>query len=144
MTTVRNILEKKGTAAWSVEPETLVFDALTLMAEKNIGALLVTKDNALIGIFSERDYARKVALKGNTSHSAAVKEIMTGNVISVTPDQSIDDCMDIMTLKHIRHLPVLENGKLIGMVSIGDVVKEMVSEREQTIEQLKNYITGAR
>jgi CBS domain-containing protein len=144
MTTVRNILEKKGTAAWSVEPETLVFDALTLMAEKNIGALLVTKDNALIGIFSERDYARKVALKGNTSHSAAVKEIMTGNVISVTPDQSIDDCMDIMTLKHIRHLPVLDNGKLIGMVSIGDVVKEMVSEREQTIEQLKNYITGAR
>jgi CBS domain-containing protein len=144
MTTVRNILEKKGTAAWSVEPETLVFDALTLMAEKNIGALLITKDNALIGIFSERDYARKVALKGNTSHTAAVKEIMTGNVISVTPDQSIDDCMDIMTLKHIRHLPVLENGKLIGMVSIGDVVKEMVSEREQTIEQLKNYITGAR
>jgi CBS domain-containing protein len=144
MTTVRNILENKGSAVWSVGPETLIFDALTMMAEKNVGALLVTKDNALVGIFSERDYARKVALKGSTSHTAAVKEIMTSNVISVRPDQSIDDCMEIMTSKHIRHLPVLEDNKLIGMVSIGDVVKAMVSEREHTIEQLKNYITGAR
>jgi CBS domain-containing protein len=144
MTTVRNILEAKGTAVWTVEPETLVFDALTLMAEKNIGALLVIKDNALVGIFSERDYARKIVLKGSTSHTAAVKEIMTQSVILVGPDQSIDECMEIMTSKHVRHLPVLENNKLIGMVSIGDVVKAMVSEREHTIEQLKNYITGTR
>jgi CBS domain-containing protein len=144
MTTVQNILESKGAAVWTVEPDTLVFDALTLMAEKNIGALLVTKDNALVGIFSERDYARKIVLKGGASHTAAVKEIMTQGVISVGPDQSIDECMEIMTGKHVRHLPVFENNKLIGMVSIGDIVKAMVSEREHTIEQLKNYITGTR
>ena len=144
MTTVRNILEVKGALVWSVGPDALIFDALALMAEKNIGTVLVTRGTALLGIFSERDYARKVILKGKTSQAAAVSEVMTPNVVIVGPEQSIDDCMALMTAKHIRHLPVLEHNKLIGMISIGDVVKAIVSEREQTIEHLKNYITGGR
>jgi CBS domain-containing protein len=144
MTTVRSVLQSKGSDIWSTTPNTLVFDALKVMAEKNVGALLVMEGNQLIGIFSERDYARKVVLKGESSHNIAIRNVMTSGVISVTPDQSIEDCMALMTGKHIRHLPVLENSKLVGMISIGDVVKAIISQHEDTIKQLENYITGAR
>jgi CBS domain-containing protein len=144
MTTVRSILQSKGSDIWSTAPDTLVFDALKVMAEKNIGALLVMEGDQLIGIFSERDYARKVVLKGESSHNIAIRNIMTSGVISVTPDQSMEDCMALMTGKHFRHLPVMENGKLVGLISIGDVVKAVISQHEDTIKQLENYITGAR
>jgi CBS domain-containing protein len=144
MTTVRSVLQSKGSDIWSTAPNTLVFDALKVMAEKNVGALLVMEGNQLIGIFSERDYARKVVLEGESSHTIAIRNVMTSGVISVTPDQSIEDCMALMTGKHIRHLPVLENSKLVGMISIGDVVKAIISQHEDTIKQLENYITGAR
>jgi CBS domain-containing protein len=144
MTTVRSVLQSKGSDIWSTAPNTLVFDALKVMAEKNVGALLVMEGNQLIGIFSERDYARKVVLEGESSHTIAIRNVMTSGVISVTPDQSIEDCMTLMTGKHIRHLPVLENSKLVGMISIGDVVKAIISQHEDTIKQLENYITGAR
>ena len=144
MTTVRNILQSKGSDIWSIAPDTLVFDALKVLSEKNIGALLVVESDRLVGIFSERDYARKVALKGETSHNIAVRNIMTPEPVFVTPDQTIENCMALMSDKHIRHLPVLENNKLIGMISIGDVVKAVISEHVDTIKQLENYITGKR
>jgi CBS domain-containing protein len=144
MTTVRSILQSKSSDVWSVAPDTLVFDTLKILAEKNIGALLVVEGDRLVGIFSERDYARKVALKGEHSRNIAVRNIMSPNPVSVTPDQSIDDCMALMTDKHIRHLPVLEHGKLAGLISIGDVVKALISQHVDTIKQLENYITGAR
>ena len=112
--------------------------------EKNIGALLVIRGERLEGIFSERDYARKVALKGESSHKIAVKDIMTSDLVCVKPDQSIEECMELMTNKHVRHLPVKENNKLVGLISIGDVVKAIISQHEDTIKHLENYITGAR
>jgi len=144
MTTVRSVLQTKDNTIWSIAPDALVFDALKIMADKNVGALLVTKKEKVVGIFSERDYARKIVLKGESSHTTAIKDVMTSGVLSVNPEQSIDECMALMTNKHIRHLPVLENGKLIGLVSIGDVVKAIISEHEYTIKQLENYITGSR
>jgi len=142
MTNVRHILQEKGGQLWSVSPETIVFDALQLMADKNCGALVVLEGDKLVGIFSERDYARKIILKGRKSRETAVSEIMTTEVTSVDPGQSVDDCMTLMTEKRIRHLPVLEQDKLVGVISIGDVVKAVISEREFTIKQLENYITG--
>ncbi len=144
MTTVKSILQSKSNEIWSTSPDTLVFDALKVMAEKNIGALLVMEGDKLAGIFSERDYARKVALKGETSHNTVVRNIMTSDVVSVAPDQPIEKCMALMTDNHIRHLPVLERDKLTGMISIGDVVKALISQHEDTIKQLENYITGKR
>jgi len=144
MTTVRSVLQSKSNDIWSTTPDTLVFDALKVMAEKNVGVLLVLEGDQLVGIFSERDYARKVVLKGESSHTITIRNVMTSGVISVTPDQSIEDCMTLMTGKHIRHLPVLDNSKLIGLISIGDVVKAIISQHEDTIKQLENYITGAR
>jgi CBS domain-containing protein len=144
MTTVKSILQSKGSDIWSTAPDILVFDALKVMAEKNIGALLVMESDRLIGIFSERDYARKIALKGETSHNTLVRNVMTAEVISVTPDQHIENCMALMSDNHIRHLPVLDNNKLIGLISIGDVVKALISQHESTIKQLENYITGKR
>jgi CBS domain-containing protein len=144
MTTVRSVLQSKSNDIWSTTPDTLVFDALKVMAEKNVGVLLVLEGDQMVGIFSERDYARKVVLKGESSHTITIRNIMTSGVISVTPDQSIEDCMTLMTGKHIRHLPVLDNSKLIGLISIGDVVKAIISQHEDTIKQLENYITGAR
>jgi CBS domain-containing protein len=129
---------------WSAKPEMLVYDALQIMAEKNVGALLVLNEGRLVGIFSERDYARKVVLKGVSSHKITVRDVMTAEVISVTPEQSIEDCMALMTNKHFRHLPVLENNTLVGMISIGDVVKAIISQHEETIKHLENYITGTR
>ena len=142
MTTVRDILQDKGTQVWTIGPDDSVFDALSLMAEKGIGALVVVKGDNIAGILSERDYARKVILKGKTSRETPVKEIMTSKVCYVAPERTVDECMALMTDKTIRHLPVLENDKLSGLVSIGDVVKSMISEREFIIERLEAYITG--
>ena len=145
MTTVRNVLQAKKNNIWSIAPDTLVFDALTIMAEKNIGALLVMQKDAVAGIFSERDYARKIALKGESSRTITVKDVMTSPVLTVNPEQSIDECMALMTHKHVRHLPVLEawNPHRPHFDS-GDVVKAIISEHEYTIKQLENYITGSR
>jgi CBS domain-containing protein len=121
-----------------------VFEALSLMAEKGIGALLVFEEHVLVGIFSERDYARKVILMGRSSRNTAVGEIMTKKVLVVHPNQTMDDCMALMTDKHIRHLPVIEDDCVIGIISIGDVVKEIISDQEFVIGQIENYITGGR
>jgi CBS domain-containing protein len=128
----------------SVSPDTRVSTALELMAEKNIGALVVVKDGALTGIFSERDFARKTVSNGRAALDSTVKELMTSVVFTVTPEQSIEECMAAMTAKRIRHLPVLENQRLIGVISIGDVVKAVISDQEHLIQHLENYITGAR
>ena len=143
-TTVRQLINKKGQSVWFTRSNTIVFEALELMAEKEIGALLVFDEDQLVGIFSERDYARKIILKGKSSHDTHVSEIMTKQVVCVRPEQSMTDCMALMTDKHIRHLPVLDDDKIIGVISIGDVVKEIISEQEFLIEQMENYITGSR
>ena len=139
---VNQLLEGKGKNIWSVEPDTPVFQALELIAEKNCGAVLVRKDERLLGILSERDYARKVMLKGKSSKDIPVKSIMSSQVVCIRTNQTIDECMALMTDKRIRHLPVLENEKLVGVISIGDVVKAVISEQEFLISQLENYITG--
>ena len=139
---VNQLLEGKGKNVWSVDPDTPVLRALELMAEKNCGAVLVRKEERLVGILSERDYARKVALKGKSSKDTPVKSIMSTQVVCIRPEQSIDDCMALMTDKRIRHLPVLEDEKLVGVISIGDVVKAVISEQEFIINQLENYIAG--
>jgi CBS domain-containing protein len=139
---VRDILRVKGNSIFSVMPTMTVFEALELMVEKNIGALLVSDQGKFVGIFTERDYARKVVLKGKTSKETTIKEVMTENPFSVTPDSSIDDCMKVMTEKFIRYLPVTDNGNLIGMISIGDVVKFTIEEQRYIIEDLEHYITG--
>ncbi len=144
MTTVHNILDRKGSAVVSISASASVLDALALMAKHNIGSLLVFEEGTFKGIFTERDYARRMAVKGTTSHEIPVSQLLTPNVISVTPQTSIDECMQLMTGHRFRHLPVMENGELCGMISIGDVVKEVIGEREETIEQLQNYITGKR
>jgi len=141
--TVKAILDAKGNQVFSVKPDTDVYTALELMAEKGIGAVLVVGDDGdILGIMSERDYARKVALKGKTAANTPVKEIMTANVIFVESSQPIEECMALMVGKHIRHLPVLEGGKLAGIISIGDVVKILISEQKFLIEQLETYIRG--
>jgi len=140
--TVKMVLDDKGNEVVTVLPDTPVLDALKLMAEKGIGAVLVVKGDHVEGIMSERDYARKVALKGKTAAKTPVSEIMTEQVICVEPAQPIQECMALMVGKRIRHLPVLEGGKLAGIISIGDVVKEMISEQETLIEQLESYIRG--
>ncbi len=143
MKPVRELLRIKGQETWSVTPDTPVYDALKLMAEKNVGALLVLEGDKLAGILSERDYARKVILKGKASKNTPAREIMSENVVCVTPEQSVAECMALMTDKHFRHLPVIEDGKLVGVISIGDVVKAIISEQKFVIEQLEHYIAGA-
>jgi CBS domain-containing protein len=140
MKTVGDIIKKKGNHVWSVTPGTTVYDTLQLMAEHGIGAVVVLEEGRPVGIFSERDYARQVILKGRTSKDTPVREVMVSRVVFVRPEQSIEECMALMTDKRVRHLPVLERGALSGMLSIGDVVKEMISEKEFIIEQLANYI----
>ncbi len=142
MESVNQVLQTKGHEIWSVTPEILVFDALKLMADKNVGALLVLEGDKLVGIFSERDYARKVILRGKASTDTPVREIMSLQVFYVRPEQTIEECMALMTDRRIRHLPVLENDNVVGVISIGDVVKAIISEQEFTIKQLENYITG--
>ena len=144
MNTVRQLLQAKGHEIWSARPDTSVFDALQMMAEHNIGALVVLDEGGLVGIFSERDYARKVVLKGKSSRETSVGEIMSQRVSCVGTDQTIDECMALMTDKRIRHLPVLEDDQLVGVISIGDVVRAVISEKEFIIGQLENYITGSR
>ncbi|MGD2027155.1 MAG: CBS domain-containing protein [Anaerolineales bacterium] len=141
--TVKTILDSKGRDVWSVTPDTLVSDALKVLADKNIGAVLVLdEDGTVAGIFSERDYARKIELEGRTSDETTISKVMTENVICVEPSQAIEECMALMVGKHIRHLPVLEDGELAGIVSIGDIVKAMISEQQLLIEQLESYIRG--
>ncbi len=144
MNNVRQLLQSKGHKVWSATPETSVYDALKLMADKNVGALVVLEGERLAGIFSERDYARKVILKGKNSRELRVSEIMTTDVVSVRPDQTIVDCMELMTDRRIRHLPVLEAGGIVGVISIGDVVKSIISDQKDTINHLEDYITGRR
>ena len=144
MSKVRQVLRSKGNAVWFLPPHASVLDALHLMAEKDIGALLIIEDELVVGIFSERDYARKVILRGKASKDTPVQEIMTERVFYVRPNQDVEDCMAVMTEKHVRHLPVMEDGQLLGVISIGDVVKEIISEQSFVIEQLANYITGDR
>jgi CBS domain-containing protein len=140
MKTVNEILQAKSHKLLSIPPHASVLDALRLMAEEEVGALLVLDGDKLAGIFSERDYARKVVLFGKASKDTSVREIMTHKVVCVRPEQSIEDCMALMTDKRIRHLPVLEDQKVIGVISIGDVVKEVISEQRFVIEQLEHYI----
>jgi CBS domain-containing protein len=139
--TVREMLRGKSNV-YTVAPDTTVFDALRLMADKNIGAVLVHSDQRLHGIFSERDYARKVILLGKTSRETPVKEIMTSSVISVEPHWTADECMALMTQKRVRHLPVMEQGRLVGVISIGDVVRAVVDGQQFTIDSLQRYITS--
>jgi CBS domain-containing protein len=142
--TVKKILEHKGSQVWSVGPESSVLDALRFMAEKNIGAVVVLQDKIPVGIFSERDYARKIVLQGKNERETQVREVMTHEVIGVGTDYQIDACLALMTNKFIRHLPVIEEGKIVGIISTGDVVRELVAEQNFVIEQLVQYISGER
>ncbi len=139
---INEILEHKGAAVWTVAPDTTVFEAIQMMADKNIGALLVTERDKLIGIISERDYTRKVALKGKTSKELKVREILSEQVLSVTPRHTIEECMRLMTENRVRHLPVLDGEKITGVVSIGDLVNWIISAQSTTIRQLETYISG--
>jgi len=142
ISTVEEILQRKGRNVWTISPEATVLDALKIMAEKNVGALVVVEDDQVVGIISERDYARKVVLRGRMSVSTRVKDIMTKKVYYVTPKAALAECQALFTDRNVRHLPVLENGKLVGIVSIGDVVKAVIEEQKDTIEHLSDYITG--
>ena len=144
MKTVSDILQTKGREVWTITPETIVFDALKMMADKNVGALVVVDGAKVTGILSERDYARKVILHGRSSRELETREIMSTNVYFVSPEQNIEDCMALFTNKRVRHLPVLQSEQLIGIISIGDVVKAVIAEQESTIKHLENYITGGR
>lgn len=144
MIQIRNLLESKGFDIWSVHPDSTVYEALKMMAEKDIGALLVMKQGEVKGIFSERDYARKVILKGKSSQNTTVRDIMTSAVIYLRAEQTVDECMKVMSANHIRHLPILEENELIGIISIGDVVKAVIADQEFMIDQLESYIRQER
>ena len=143
MGTVKNIIETKGNATFTITPDTIVYHALELMVEKNVSALLVMENDKLAGIFTERDYARKVVLKGKSSKETAIGEIMTRDLITVSPDSTIDKCMELMTDKFIRHLPVTENNQLVGIISIGDVVRRIIEEQKSIIGHMEQYIAGS-
>jgi len=140
--TISEILQNKPVAVWSIGPDATVFEAIQLMADKNIGALPVMEDGKLVGVVSERDYTRKVAIKGKQSRETKVREIVSSPVISVTPDQSVEDCMRIMTDHRVRHLPVLDGEKMLGIVSIGDLVNWIITAQSAAIQQLQTYISG--
>lgn len=144
MKNVAQILKQKGDQVWSIGPDAMVYQALKLMADKDIGALMVLEGDRLVGVISERDYARKVILQGKSSLDTPVREIMTHHVVCVRPEQSVEECMALMTQHRIRHLPVVAGGSLAGLVSIGDVVKASIDEKDFMIQQLESYITGSR
>jgi len=142
MTTVRQLIQLKGQDIWSIGPGSSVYDALRMMADKGVGALLVMENEKLVGIISERDYARKVILKGKASMDTRVSEIMTSVLFTVHPDQTVHECMEVMTNKHIRHLPVMMDDKVLGIISIGDVVKDIIYQQRETIKDLERHVTG--
>lgn len=142
MTTVRDLLKLKGSTVWSISPAATVLEALELMSDRNIGAVVVLEGEEMVGIFSERDYARKVELEGRTARETRVGEIMTRRVLTLHPDQTVEDGMALMTEHRLRHLPVVQHGRLLGLISIGDAVKAIISEQEFMIGQLETYITG--
>ncbi|AYO54074.1 MULTISPECIES: CBS domain-containing protein [Acinetobacter] len=143
MTTVAQVIQDKiGREVYTISPSATVLEAITLMANKGIGAVVVTEDNKLVGILSERDYTRKIALMQRTSDHTTVAEIMTSKVISVTPSHTVEQCLELMTDGHLRHLPVLEEGVLVGFVSIGDLVKATMEDQKKLIDQLQQYISG--
>jgi len=139
---VREILKIKGHAVYSVTPNTTVYSAIEQMCEKNIGGVVIVDNDKLVGIFTERDYARKLILKGKSSKDTPISELMTKDPITVTPDSKLEDCMNIMSNKRIRHLPVIENNLIVGMISIGDLVKFIIEEQRSIIEHLEHYITN--
>ena len=141
-TKVRTMLGSPKRNAWTISPDSTVYEALQLLAEKDIGALIVTEGDQVVGIFSERDYARKVILDERCSRDTTVREIMSTRVLHVTPEHTMDECMALMTVKHVRHLPVVEYGRLVGVVSIGDAVKSIMSDQQLLIDQLENYIVS--
>ncbi len=142
MKRVEDILEVKGRDVWSIEPGAAVYDAMKLMADKGVGALMVMEGSKLVGVISERDYARKVILEGRSSRTTQVKEIMETRVVYTHLEQNIEECMALMTEKRVRHLPVMDEGQLVGVISIGDLVKSIISEQKFMIEQLVRYISG--
>lgn len=144
MTTVRHLLLQKGNQVWSIHPDASVFDAIKEMADRNIGALIVIEGDEFVGLITERHYARNVVLKGRASPNTRVREIMQTNVVCALPDYTVEQCMALMTSKMVRHLPVVEDGIIRGLVSIGDLVKSTISEQKFVIEQLERYISGAR
>jgi CBS domain-containing protein len=141
MITVGDLLKTKGGDNWSISPQASVYEALEMMADRNVGALLVVENGRLVGIFSERDYARKVILKGKASKDTPVSELMTTMVLYATPKNTLDECMALMTSKHIRHLPVLDSERIAGIITLGDVVKRIISDQKLTISELENYLT---
>lgn len=143
MITIRSALKKKGGETWSITPQTTILDALKLMAEKRIGAVLVVENERLVGIFSERDYARRGVLEGRDV-TALIEEVMTSPVYAIDPDRPMEDCLAVMTDHHFRHLPVVENDRIVGVISIGDVVKEIIEDQRDMISGLENYIMGRR
>lgn len=142
--TAGDLLKAKGYQVWAISPHAMVYEALQLLNEKNVGALLVFESERLIGIFSERDYARKLVLKGKFSKNTHVSEVMTDEVTTIAPEDSIEQCMEMMTNKRIRHLPVIEGDRVVGVISIGDIVKAIISDQKSTIGLLNEYITGGR
>lgn len=142
MATVRQVLEEKGRTVWTIGPDASVYDAVAQMAEKEIGALPVMQDGRLVGLISERDYARKIILRGRASKDTPVRDIMTTRVVYARPDQTVEECMAVITDQRVRHLPVLEHGRLIGIISIGDLVKTIIAEQQFIIDQLVQYIAS--
>jgi CBS domain-containing protein len=140
--TIDKILCQKSGEIWSIAPDATVYDAIALMAEKNVGALLVMEEEQLVGIVSERDYSRKVMLRGKTSRNSTVREIMTTELTTAHPRETVEECLRFMTDKRIRHLPVVADGSLCGVISIGDLVKEVISSQKATLDQLRDYISG--
>ena len=139
---IRTLLGRKGGQVWSIKPEATVYDAIEMLANRGVGALVVLDGDQLAGVISERDYARKVILKGKSSKDTRVNEIMTRDVVTVSPEDTVEHCMEVMTEKRIRHLPIVEGGKVVNVISIGDVVKWTISAQEEAIQQLENYVTG--
>ncbi len=144
MRTVRDILQEKGSDVYTIAPESSVFQALQLMAEKNVGALMVMSGDTAAGLISERDYARKIVLKGRLSRDVTVREIMSPEIVAVGPEEDVEHCMELMTHKRVRHLPVFDDRRLIGLISIGDIVKAIIEHKEETIRDLEQYIKGGR